>query len=88
MIELFLTLDTVAYLSIYAIFDILEEMNIGAKESITKIASAHNEESAQPKVSLWMKLLIKLGLRSECCGAKIYSWHPYKKYCTKCEQKI
>jgi hypothetical protein len=31
------------------------------------------------------KILVLLGLRSKCCGAKITSWHHDKQYCEKCE---
>lgn len=59
-------------------------MKLMAKEEVLEI-----KESVETKdrISLWSRLLIKLGLRSECCGAKLYSWHPYKRYCTKCEKR-
>ena len=34
------------------------------------------------------KLLIAVGLRSRCCGAKIESWHAGRDICSNCHQWI
>lgn len=32
------------------------------------------------------KILIAIGLRSRCCGAKIETWHAGKDLCTDCQK--
>lgn len=34
---------------------------------------------------MYIKLLIILGFRSACCGAKIETWHQGKYFCNNCE---
>ena len=34
------------------------------------------------------KIMILIGTRSACCGAKINVWHAGKNYCSKCEHWI
>lgn len=37
---------------------------------------------------MYQKFLVKIGLRTKCCQAKIMFWHHNQMYCQKCLAKI
>ncbi len=42
-----------------------------------------------PRRDLWTRILILLGMRSECCGARTYQPNGWaRKYCSKCDRRV
>lgn len=55
---------------------------------IVRPAVALLKTGQHKKLSISTKLLVFLGLRSECCGADVYVWDARHAFCRNCGNRV